>query len=66
MTGISWEDFDKVDVRVGRVVEAEPFPKAREPAIKLTVDFGSVVGTKNTSAQLTTRRRRSSAGRSWR
>jgi tRNA-binding protein len=50
---ISWEDFAKVDVRVGRVVDAEPFPGARTPSIKLTVDFGPGLGTKNSSAQLT-------------
>lgn len=53
MAEISWEDFERVDVRVGRVVGAEPFPKARKPAIKLSVDFGPDVGTKQTSAQLT-------------
>lgn len=53
MAGIEWEDFEKVDVRVGRVIEAQPFPEARKPSIKLVVDFGSDVGTRRTSAQLT-------------
>lgn len=53
MAEISWEDFERVDVRVGKVVEAEPFPGARKPSIKLVVDFGAEIGTKKTSAQLT-------------
>ena len=53
MQEISWADFEKVDVRVGRVVEAEPFPEARKPSVKLAVDFGSEVGVKRSSAQIT-------------
>ena len=53
MPEINWEDFEKVDIRVGRVVETDPFPEARKPSIKLVVDFGAEVGTRTTSAQLT-------------
>ena len=53
MPEISWDEFERVDVRVGRIVEAEPFPEARKPSIKLVVDFGPEVGTRRTSAQLT-------------
>jgi len=50
---IGWEDFEKVEIRAGRVVAAEPFPEARKPSIKLTVEFGPEIGEKRTSAQLT-------------
>ncbi len=50
---VSFADFERLDIRVGTIIEAEPFPEARKPSLKLVVDFGAPLGVKRSSAQIT-------------
>ena len=50
---ITWDDFEKIDIRTGTIIEVNDFPKARRPAYQLTIDFGAELGIKKSSAQIT-------------
>ena len=53
MDTITWNDFEKIDIRVGTITEAKEFPRAKKPAYQLTIDFGAELGIKRSSAQIT-------------
>lgn len=53
MNNLNWSDFEKVEMRIGTVIDAVDFPEARKPSFKLTIDFGEEIGIKKTSAQVT-------------
>jgi tRNA-binding protein len=55
MSDLNWNEFERVEMRVGTIVEAKEFPQAKKPAYQLTIDFGAALGLKKTSAQITKR-----------